>query len=119
MFSARTGRIKLLSIAVALVILCSCQLEEKYACIFLHLRFFSSFITNFFVSNPFRLKPIFPPFIVLFRMVADSDGLVDQRRLSLMLHSALQLPRLLGEISAFGGSNIEPSVQSCLLLVCF
>lgn len=25
----------------------------------------------------------------------------------------LQIPRQLGEIAAFGGSNIEPSVRSC------
>lgn len=37
----------------------------------------------------------------------------DQRQLGLLLHDAIQIPRQLGEVAAFGGSNIEPSVRSC------
>uniref|UniRef100_A0A8D0DED2 Utrophin n=1 Tax=Sander lucioperca TaxID=283035 RepID=A0A8D0DED2_SANLU len=37
----------------------------------------------------------------------------DQRQLGLLLHEAIQVPRQLGEVAAFGGSNIEPSVRSC------
>uniref|UniRef100_A0A3P8QCA9 Utrophin n=1 Tax=Astatotilapia calliptera TaxID=8154 RepID=A0A3P8QCA9_ASTCA len=37
----------------------------------------------------------------------------DQRQLGLLLHEAIQIPRQLGEVAAFGGSNIEPSVRSC------
>uniref|UniRef100_A0A8C4EHZ9 Dystrophin related protein 2 n=1 Tax=Dicentrarchus labrax TaxID=13489 RepID=A0A8C4EHZ9_DICLA len=40
-------------------------------------------------------------------------GLTDQRHLSLLLHEAIQIPRQLGEVAAFGGSNVEPSVRSC------
>lgn len=39
--------------------------------------------------------------------------MVDQRKLGLLLHDCMQLPRNLGEVAAFGGSNIEPSVRSC------
>lgn len=34
--------------------------------------------------------------------------------MGLLLHDILQVPRQLGEVAAFGGSNIEPSVRSCL-----
>ncbi|KAG9484132.1 hypothetical protein GDO78_009832 [Eleutherodactylus coqui] len=37
----------------------------------------------------------------------------DQKQLGLLLHDAIQIPRQLGEVAAFGGSNIEPSVRSC------
>ncbi|XP_032828779.1 dystrophin isoform X4 [Petromyzon marinus] len=49
----------------------------------------------------------------LFKQVASVSGLCDQRRLGLMLHDAVQIPRQLGEVASFGGSNIEPSVRSC------
>ncbi|CAN7983133.1 unnamed protein product [Ixodes pacificus] len=49
----------------------------------------------------------------LFRLIADANGCADERQLGLLLHDCVQLPRLLGEIAAFGGSNIEPSVRSC------
>uniref|UniRef100_A0A3Q1BZ94 Dystrophin related protein 2 n=1 Tax=Amphiprion ocellaris TaxID=80972 RepID=A0A3Q1BZ94_AMPOC len=49
----------------------------------------------------------------LFRQVSGSGGLTDQRHLSLLLHEAIQIPRQLGEVAAFGGSNVEPSVRSC------
>lgn len=38
---------------------------------------------------------------------------MDQRKLGLLLHDCIQLPRQLGEVASFGGSNIEPSVRSC------
>ncbi|KAL9896526.1 dystrophin isoform 9-T15 [Glossina fuscipes fuscipes] len=50
----------------------------------------------------------------LFRLIADPDRKVDQRKLGLLLHDCIQVPRQLGEVAAFGGSNIEPSVRSCL-----
>ncbi|ELK05138.1 Dystrophin-related protein 2 [Pteropus alecto] len=37
----------------------------------------------------------------------------DQRHLGVLLHEAIQVPRQLGEVAAFGGSNVEPSVRSC------
>ncbi|XP_072437733.1 utrophin-like isoform X5 [Chiloscyllium punctatum] len=49
----------------------------------------------------------------LFKQVAESTDLCDQRSLSLLLHDAVQIPRQLGEVASFGGSNIEPSVRSC------
>ena len=53
----------------------------------------------------------------LFRQVCGPGGQTDQRHLSLLLHEAIQVPRQLGEVAAFGGSNVEPSVQSCLRMV--
>ncbi|KAJ8917506.1 hypothetical protein NQ315_005555 [Exocentrus adspersus] len=50
----------------------------------------------------------------LFRLIADPQQKADQRKLGLLLHDILQIPRQLGEVAAFGGSNIEPSVRSCL-----
>ncbi|XP_050057098.1 dystrophin, isoforms A/C/F/G/H isoform X3 [Aphis gossypii] len=49
----------------------------------------------------------------LFRLIADPNRQVDQRKLGLLLHDCIQLPRQLGEVASFGGSNIEPSVRSC------
>ncbi|KAG9347638.1 hypothetical protein JZ751_005209 [Albula glossodonta] len=45
--------------------------------------------------------------------VAGPGDTCDQRQLGLLLHDAIQIPRQLGEVAAFGGSNIEPSVRSC------
>lgn len=56
-----------------------------------------------------------PP--VLFRQVASATGFCDQRRLGLLLHDSIQIPRQLGEVASFGGSNIEPSVRSCFQFV--
>ncbi|TKS66190.1 Dystrophin [Collichthys lucidus] len=55
-------------------------------------------------------EPLAP---VLFRQVASATGFCDQRRLGLLLHDSIQIPRQLGEVASFGGSNIEPSVRSC------
>ncbi|XP_018426947.1 PREDICTED: dystrophin-related protein 2 [Nanorana parkeri] len=49
----------------------------------------------------------------LFSQVAKPDETCDQKQLSLLLHEAIQIPRQLGEVAAFGGSNVEPSVRSC------
>ncbi|XP_040178678.1 dystrophin-related protein 2 [Rana temporaria] len=49
----------------------------------------------------------------LFSQVAKTDGTCDQKQLGLLLHEAIQIPRQLGEVAAFGGSNVEPSVRSC------
>ncbi|RXM30589.1 Utrophin [Acipenser ruthenus] len=51
----------------------------------------------------------------IFRQVAGPTEMCDQRNLGLLLHDAIQIPRQLGEVAAFGGSNIEPSVRSCFL----
>uniref|UniRef100_A0A673GVN2 Dystrophin-related protein 2-like n=1 Tax=Sinocyclocheilus rhinocerous TaxID=307959 RepID=A0A673GVN2_9TELE len=47
------------------------------------------------------------------KQVRGPGGLTDQKHLSLLLHEAIQIPRQLGEVAAFGGSNVEPSVRSC------
>ena len=52
-------------------------------------------------------------FAAIFQTIADEEGLVDQQRLAYLLHDTVQIPKQLGEIAAFGGSNIEPSVKSC------
>ncbi|KAL2077359.1 hypothetical protein ACEWY4_026863 [Coilia grayii] len=49
----------------------------------------------------------------LFRQVCGGGGVADVRQLSVLLHEAIQIPRQLGEVAAFGGSNVEPSVRSC------
>ncbi|XP_027706465.1 utrophin isoform X3 [Vombatus ursinus] len=49
----------------------------------------------------------------LFKVVAGPTEMCDQRQLGLLLHDIIQIPRQLGEVAAFGGSNIEPSVRSC------
>ena len=82
----RTGLVRVLSFKLGLVVLCRGPLNEKYA--------------------------------VMFSLAAagadGNDNLLDQRRLGLLLYDCMQIPRYLGEIALFGGSNIEPSVRSCL-----
>ncbi|XP_072126649.1 dystrophin-related protein 2 isoform X2 [Mobula birostris] len=53
----------------------------------------------------------------LYKQVSSSTNLCDQRHLSLLLHEAIQIPRQLGEVASFGGSNVEPSVRSCFRFV--
>jgi len=50
----------------------------------------------------------------VFQLVSDSRGLLDHNHLTLLLRNCIQIPKQLGEVAAFGGSNVEPSVQSCL-----
>ncbi|XP_061667826.1 utrophin isoform X3 [Syngnathoides biaculeatus] len=49
----------------------------------------------------------------IFSQAASAGDTCDQRQLGLLLHEAIQIPKQLGEVAAFGGSNIEPSVRSC------
>ena len=49
----------------------------------------------------------------LFRLIADPNRLVDAPKLGVLLHDCVQIPRELGEVAAFGGSNIDPTVKSC------
>ena len=53
----------------------------------------------------------------LFSQVANSGSQCDKRHLGVLLHEAIQVPRQLGEVAAFGGSNVEPSVRSCFRFV--
>ncbi|EPQ19100.1 Dystrophin [Myotis brandtii] len=65
-------------------------------------------------SDPLSVSMVFLSFRKdLFKQVASSTGFCDQRRLGLLLHDSIQIPRQLGEVASFGGSNIEPSVRSC------
>lgn len=50
----------------------------------------------------------------LFNLIADNNDCIDERRLGLLIYDCLRLPKLLGEVAAFGGTNVEPSVRSCL-----
>uniref|UniRef100_A0A8W8JFQ6 Dystrophin n=1 Tax=Magallana gigas TaxID=29159 RepID=A0A8W8JFQ6_MAGGI len=78
---ARSGKIRVLSFKVGILLLCNGHLDDKYK--------------------------------FLFRLIADTNGFSDKRRLGLLLHDCMQVPRQLGEVASFGGSNIEPSVRSC------
>jgi hypothetical protein len=49
----------------------------------------------------------------MFRLIADQHRRTTERKLGLLLHDCIQIPRVLGELAAFGGSNVEPSVRSC------
>ncbi len=49
----------------------------------------------------------------MFNLIADSRGMVNHRKLGLLLYDMIMIPKQLGEVAAFGGSNIEPSVRSC------
>ncbi|XP_072532386.1 dystrophin-related protein 2-like [Salminus brasiliensis] len=49
----------------------------------------------------------------LFFQVSGVDGQCDATHLSSLLHELIQIPRQLGEAAAFGGNNVEPSVNSC------
>ncbi|MEQ2200139.1 hypothetical protein XENOCAPTIV_023439 [Xenoophorus captivus] len=50
--------------------------------------------------------------VTLTGQVASATGFCDQRRLGLLLHDSIQIPRQLGEVASFGGSNIEPSANN-------
>ena len=49
----------------------------------------------------------------MFRLIADQQRKATERKLGLLLHDCIQIPRVLGELAAFGGSNVDPSVRSC------
>lgn len=51
---------------------------------------------------------------MLFQLIADKNGRAEPRRLGLLVYDCLRLPKLLGEVASFGGTNVEPSVLSCL-----
>ncbi|XP_063058196.1 dystrophin-related protein 2-like [Engraulis encrasicolus] len=53
----------------------------------------------------------------LFQQVCGVDGRCDRSRLAAVLTELMLIPRQLGEVAAFGGSNVEPSVASCFRMV--
>ncbi|XP_065582815.1 utrophin-like isoform X3 [Artemia franciscana] len=50
----------------------------------------------------------------LFRLVANEQRQADSSGISSLLDACMQVPKELGEINSFGGSNTEPSVRSCI-----
>jgi len=59
--------------------------------------------------------PLLEKYSVMFQLAAGGEiARLDQRRLGLLLYDLVMVPRYLGEIAQFGGSNIEPSVRSCM-----
>jgi hypothetical protein len=56
--------------------------------------------------------PLTEKYIQLFNLTS-TDGKVVPRQLGLLLFDAIQIPKVLAEVAAFGGSNVEPSVRSC------
>eukprot|EP00069_Balaena_mysticetus_P016745 bmy_10080T0 len=87
--SGRSGKMRALSFKTGIACLCGTEVKEKLQCEY-----------NSKVWN-------------LFSQVANSGSQCDQRHLGVLLHEAIQVPRQLGEVAAFGGSNVEPSVRSC------
>ncbi|CAF3539712.1 unnamed protein product [Rotaria sordida] len=83
----RTGSIRLLAMKMALALLCRGNIEEKYRYIF-------SLVACPSTDNDVR-------------------DVVDRQRLSILFQQAIVIPKQLGEIAAFGGSSVEPSVKSC------
>lgn len=49
----------------------------------------------------------------LFGIVADNKGYVRPSQLASLLIECLKIPLQLGEVQAFGGLNVEPSVKNC------
>lgn len=101
----------MLSFKVGLVLLCKGHLEEKYRCKYLSIYIIVSLFHGLNTKNVHITEVTV--ISDLFRLIADPNRLVDQRKLGLLLHDCIQVPRQLGEVAAFGGSNIEPSVRSC------
>jgi len=58
--------------------------------------------------------PLEDKYNVMFELATGGEKRLDQRRLGLLIYDCVQIPKYLGEIALFGGSNIEPSVRSCL-----
>ena len=58
--------------------------------------------------------PLQEKYSVLFRLAAGNSEVLDQKQLGLLLYDLISVPKYLGEVAQFGGSNIEPSVRSCL-----
>lgn len=50
---------------------------------------------------------------VLYHLIADSKGYADRTSVGNLLKYMLEIPKLLGDVAAFGGSNFEPSIRSC------
>ena len=60
--------------------------------------------------------PLMEKYSVMFSLFSGDSETLDQRRLGLMLYDLMMVPRYLGEVAQFGGTNIEPGVRSCFSL---
>merc|ERR550532_2485090 len=60
--------------------------------------------------------PLMEKYSAMFSLFSGDTDTLDQRRLGLMLHDLMMVPRYLGEVAQFGGTNIEPGVRSCFSL---
>ena len=60
--------------------------------------------------------PLMEKCSVMFSLFSGDSDTLDQRRLGLMLYDLMMVPRYLGEVAQFGGTNIEPGVRSCFSL---
>jgi len=60
--------------------------------------------------------PLEEKYRYMFRLISDQQRRSNQKKLGQLLSDCIQVPRVLGEISAFGGVNVEPSVRSCFEL---
>ena len=60
--------------------------------------------------------PLTEKYLQMYKLVAGVGGKMRPRQLGILLFDCVQIPRVLGEIASFGGSNIEPSVRSCFAL---
>ena len=54
-------------------------------------------------------------YLHLYKLV-DREKKLEPRQLGLLLYDSIQIPKVLGEVASFGGSNIEPSVRSCFTM---
>ena len=59
--------------------------------------------------------PLTEKFLHMFKLVAKNKRM-EAKHLGLLLFDSIQIPRVLGEVTSFGGANIEPSVRSCFLV---
>jgi len=50
----------------------------------------------------------------MFRLISDQNQRSTEKKLGSLLHDCVQIPKILGEVAAFGGVDVEPSIKSCL-----
>ncbi|ETE62094.1 Dystrophin-related protein 2, partial [Ophiophagus hannah] len=111
--SGRSGKMRALSFKTGIACLCGTEVKEKFQC--------ESPCRRLLVESEGEASRFSKDGERESRAaaskkrssVANSSGLCDQRHLGILLHEAIQVPRQLGEVAAFGGSNVEPSVRSC------
>lgn len=45
--------------------------------------------------------------------MTNEKGMCNAKKLGALLYQMIMIPKQLGEVAAFGGSNVDPSVKSC------